>query len=613
VSEPQKKKELSSEMRILIASILSMAVILLWAKFLAPRPPANLPQADKPAISAPAQTNPSTPAPSSAPTPAKLNKAGAPVLAGGATSVSAANAAAAPPKADAQERTIVAENALYRVEISNRGGVVKSWQLKKYKDDARPQRVLDVVHPEAAAQVGGWPFALVLDDPQLEAQANSALYVPGIPHSGASAKDVPGNVDALPGNSLEAPADLQLAWSDGHLEITKTFHFEHSYVVRVETVAKFNGVPIKAGLAWRGGFGDLTVSNPAPVDTVSTFYSEGGKLTDLPFKKLEGPEKWGPGVWMGGKEYTGIEDKYFTAAFLPVSGAASSSLETRYWKVMRTVQVEGKDAQEPVAEVATASSSQPLGLRVYVGPKDYDDLKAMNPPLKALVNFGFLEFISEPLFHGMKWLHGYVPNWGWTIVVLTLVINMLLFPLRISSYKTTLKMQRVAPEIKAIQERYKKYKMNDPKKQEMNKEVMAIYSREGINPVGGCFQMFLQMPIWFGLNSALRGAIELRHAHWLWIMDLASKDPYYVLPVVVGVSMYLVSKMTPMTAADPQQQQMMKIMPIMFAGSFIIFPFSSGLALYILTSSLVGIVQQWYLNRTHPAPAAAKQFTRAKK
>jgi YidC/Oxa1 family membrane protein insertase len=610
VSEPQKKKELSSEMRILIASILSMAVILLWAKFFAPKPPANVPQANRPPITAPAATNPA-----SSPTSPASTTPGNPTAhtpAGVATGIAPSNAAAMPPKTDSQERTIVVESSLYRVEISNRGGVVKSWQLKKYKDDCSyGQRTLDLVQngqkdcskskeKDVPRETGGWPFALVLDDPQLEAQANSALYV-----LDAEA--------AVPAGPLSAPADLQFVWSDGHLEVTKTFKFDHSYVVRVETIAKYNGAPIKAGLAWLGGFGDLTVSNPAPVDTVTTFYSEGGKLTDLPHKKLEGPEKWGPGVWMGGKDYAGIEDKYFAAAFLPVNGSASGSLETRYWKVARTVQVEGKDAQEPVAEVATATSSQPLALRVYVGPKDYDDLKAMNPPLKALVNFGFLEFISEPLFHGMKWLHGYIPNWGWTIVVLTLVINMLLFPLRISSYKTTLKMQRVGPEIKAIQERYKKYKLNDPKKQEMNKEVMAIYSREGINPVGGCFQMFLQMPIWFGLNSALRGSIELRHAHWLWISDLASKDPYYVLPVVVGVSMYLVSKMTPMTSADPQQAQMMKIMPIMFAGSFIIFPFSSGLALYILTSSLVGIAQQWYLNRKHPAPAAAKQISRGKK
>jgi YidC/Oxa1 family membrane protein insertase len=183
VSEPQKKKELSSEMRILIASILSMAVILLWAKFFAPKPPANLPQANKPAITAPAATNPATQPATTSPstTPGRPN---ATTPAGVATGIAPSNAASMPPKADAQERTIVVENALYRVEISNRGGVVKSWQLKKYMDDSKPQRVLDVVHPDAAAQVGGWPFALVLDDQQLEAQANSALYVAGIPHVG---------------------------------------------------------------------------------------------------------------------------------------------------------------------------------------------------------------------------------------------------------------------------------------------------------------------------------------------------------------------------------------------------------------------------------------------
>ena len=299
------------------------------------------------------------------------------------------------------------------------------------------------------------------------------------------------------------------------------------------------------------------------------------------------------------------------AAFLPPL-ADPVPLETRYWKVFHNIKVDGKDQAEPVPEIATATSAQNMALRVFVGPKDYDDLKAMHPPLHSLVQFGYLEFIADPLFHGLKWLHKYIPNYGWAIVVLTLIINMVLFPLRISSYKTTLKMQRVAPEIKQIQERYKKYKMNDPRKAEMNKEVMAIYSREGINPVGGCFQMFLQMPIWFGLNRALSYAIELRHTQWLWITDLASKDPYYVLPVLVGITMYLVSKMTPMTTTDPQQAQMMKIMPLTFSVMFVVFPFSSGLALYILTSSLVGILQQWYLNRSHPLPAPAKP-TRAKK
>ena len=573
------KDKFTPELRILVASLLSMAVILLWAKFFGPKPPGTPPQQNQPAQVATA--TPGSPAPAAAPSAASVP-----------AKVSAATTPAAPPTADSQERTIVVENALYRVEFSNRGAVVKSWQLKNYKDDSKPQKTLDLVHPQAAAETGGWPFALTFDDPQLGTLANSGLYK-----------------ISSDSNLLEAPADLTFTWSDGHLQVTKKFHFDHSYTVSVETSVTKDGNHVMAGLAWLGGFGDLTVTNPIPVETVFIFYSEGGKLNSLPHKKLEGPEKWG-NVWQGGKEFTGIEDRYFVAAFLPPLNQ-SVPLETRYWKVFHNIKVDGKDQSEPVPELATAASAQDMALRVYVGPKDYDDLKAMHPPLHSLVQFGYLEFIADPLFHGLKWLHKYVPNWGWAIVVLTLVINMVLFPLRISSYKTTLKMQRVAPEIKQIQERYKKYKMNDPRKAEMNKEVMAIYSREGINPIGGCFQMFLQMPIWFGLNRALSYAIELRHTQWLWITDLASKDPYYVLPVLVGVTMYLVSKMTPMTATDPQQAQMMKIMPLTFSVMFVVFPFSSGLALYILTSSLVGIVQQWYLNRTHPLPAPAKP-TRAK-
>jgi YidC/Oxa1 family membrane protein insertase len=579
VSVPGQKDKFTPELRILVASLLSFGVIILWAKFFGPKPQVPPTQGNRPAATAPA-----TPGPVASPA------ANAPQAAAAPATIAPAKPVNVAVKSDSQERTIVVENSLYRVEISNRGAVVKSWQLKNYKDDAKPQRVLDVVHPDASQQTGGWPFSLVLDDEQLQNAANAGLYQI--------------SSDAT---NVRAPTDVDLTWSNGHLEVTKHFHFDHTYVVRVETSVKFNGNPIKAGLGWLGGFGDLTVTNPAPVETVTTYYSEGGKITNFAHKKLEGPDKWGPGVWQGGKDFVGIEDRYFTAAFLPPNGAAPGTLETRYWKAFHTVKAaDGQEALEPVPQVAAAAPTQPLALRVYVGPKDYDDLKKMNPPLHGLISFGWLEFIAEPLFHGLKWLHNYIPNWGWAIVVLTLVINMLLFPLRISSYKTTLKMQRVAPEIKAIQEKYKKYSMRDPRKAEMNKEVMAIYSREGINPVGGCFQMFLQMPVWFGLNTALRYAIEMRHATWLWVTDLSAKDPYYILPVLMGLSMYLVSKMTPMTATDPQQQAMMKIMPITMAGIFMISPISSGLAVYILTSSVVGIAQQWYLNRTHPAPAPAK-------
>jgi YidC/Oxa1 family membrane protein insertase len=586
VSEPQKEKGLRPELRILVASLLSMFVIIAWAKFFAPKAPPPSPQTSKPAVSSPA--NP--------------GQAAAPPPGTGAHGTSSIATAATPPaaaKSDTQERNIVVENDLYRLEFSNRGGVVKSWQLKKYKDDAKPARVLDVVHPDASQELNAWPLSISLSDPNLDETANSGLFQATVKGSESP-------------STLTAPTELDFSWSDGHLEVRKHFKFGDGYVVQSEVTAKLDGKPVTAGLSWMGGFGDTTVQNPIPVETVSTFYSEGGKLYTFAHKKLEDQGKWGPVLWQGGKDWAGVEDRYFTAVFLPPVGAPPGTIETRYWKTWHTIKVtdnQGKaeDKAEPVPQVAAATSMQPTTMRIFVGPKDYDDLKRMNPPLQSLVNFGWMEIIADPLFHALKWLHNYIPNWGWAIVVLTLIANMLLFPLRISSYKTTMKMQRVGPEIKAIQEKYKKYKINDPRKAEMNQEVMAIYQREGINPVGGCFQMLVQMPIWFGLNRVLNSAIELRHAPWFsWITDLSSRDPYYVLPIVMAASMYLVSKMTPMTSTDPQQQMMMKFMPLTFAGMFIVFPISSGLAVYILTSSLVGIAQQWYLNRTHPVTVPVK-------
>jgi YidC/Oxa1 family membrane protein insertase len=583
---PQKEPGLSPQLRILVASLLSMIVIVVWAKFFAPKPQPPSQQPNQPQVTAPVTPGqPSAPSNNLSSQPAATPKV-APVPLAAA-------------KGEPQERSIVVENGLYRVEFSNRGGVVKSWQLKKYRDDAKPPRTLDLVHSDASTELNAWPLSVALSNNDLDQSANTGLYVVKAKNESAPA-------------TLTAPADLDFSWSDGHLEITKHFRFDDSYVVQTEVSAKLDGKPITAGLSWLGGFGDVTVANPAPVETVNAYYSEGGKLNSFPYKKLDDGGKWGPGVWQGGKDWAGIEDRYFAAAFLAPVGGPPGTLEARYWKAWHTAkgtdnQGKPEDKPEPVPQVAVASSAQPAAMRLYVGPKDYDDLKKMNPPLQALVNFGWLEIIADPLFHALKWIHSYVPNWGWAIVILTLVVNMLLFPLRISGYKTTMKMQRVAPEIKAIQERYKKYKINDPRKAEMNQEVMAIYSREGVNPVSGCLQAFAQMPIWFGLNRALSSAIEMRHAPWFgWITDLSASDHYRVLPILMGISMYIVSKMTPMTTTDPQQQMMMKFMPISFAAMFMFFPISSGLAVYILTSSVVGIGQQWYLNRTHPVTPAPK-------
>src|SRR5262245_57435475 len=282
-----------------------MIVIVVWAKFFAPKPQPNLPQSGQPQATAPAvpSQSPAAPNNSQPPVPPAKAAATAPVAA----------------KGEPAERSIVVENGLYRVEFSNRGAVVKSWQLKQYRDDAKPPRTLDLVHPDAGNELNAWPLSVALSNNDLDQAANSGLFVATANSSSAPA-------------SITAPGELNFSWSDGHLEIIKHFRFDDSYVVRAEVSAKLDGKPITTGLSWLGGFGDPTVTNPIPVETVNAFYSEGGKLNNLPHKKLEDGGKWGPSVWQGGKDWAGIEDRYFAAAFLPPVGAPPGSIQTRYWK-----------------------------------------------------------------------------------------------------------------------------------------------------------------------------------------------------------------------------------------------------------------------------------------
>jgi len=557
-------KELSPEKRALLAGVLSLLVIVAWSYFFAPKPKPQ-PPATSPAATQPAPQPGTQPGP---PAPAQ---------------VKAAPPASRQAKAAAEEKTIVVENGLYRVELSNRGAVVRSWVLKKYTDDNKPPKPLDLVHAETAPKFG-WPFSLALDDSALEQQINAALFEV-TPSSGP----------------LDAPAEVRFEWSDARTSVSKRLKFAPgSYVVHIETSVTVDGQPRAHNLAWRGGFGDPTVYLAA--EQVQAFFSAVAKFTAVPNKELGVPDQPAQRQRRASNaDFGGIQDLYFAAAFVPEK---PGTLTLTDWRLERDVVIEGKPAKQPLAEVAVGSSEAagPLALRVFVGPKDLDILKAQNPPLGQLVDFGWMEFIAAPLFYFLRWIYGYVPNYGWAIIILTVAINMVLFPLKLKSWRSMQKMQRVAHEVKSIQERYKKYGMRDPRKQQMNQEIMELYKRHGINPVGGCLPMLLQMPIWFGLYRMLTVTIELRHAPWIWwIRDLSVKDPYYILPVLMGLTMYAMQKMTPMTATDPAQQKMLTFMPLMFGGMFVIFPVSSGLVLYILSSNLVGIAQQWYLNKYAPA------------
>ena len=248
--------------------------------------------------------------------------------------------------------------------------------------------------------------------------------------------------------------------------------------------------------------------------------------------------------------------------------------------------------------------------RLFVGPKSLDATESVPVPtivgadkdLRGVVNFGSLGIIARPLFAwrfiGLRWIFGYVHNWGWAIVLQTLLISVLLLPLRIFQMKSALKMQKAAPQIKAIQEKYKKYSMRDPRKADMNKEIADLYKRENVNPISGCLPLLVQMPFLFAYYRMLSNAIDLRQAHWLWIHDLSGPESFpFVLPLVMVVSMFLVQKMTPQAGMDPAQQRMMTVMMPLMMG-FIFFRLAAGLNLYYALSNLIMIVQQAVMNRT---------------
>ena len=557
--------EMGDQIRAVVFVVVALVILFAWGHFykpVAPPPPAQT--TSQPATSQPPENTSAS--------------------AGKATHVSDAVAAASPVKTEtANEKLIAIESPVYVVEFSNRGGVVRSWRLKKYSDDQKPPHLLDLVNSAAAQQLG-WPFSLVLSDAQLEAKANSALY--------EVTPDQP---------NVSAPGEVTFHWSDGHLDVTKKLIFNLNYEMAAEVSVLLDGNPIPAALAWRGGFGDRAVYKAASLVTV--YYKLNDKLELLQYKKLgvSGNQSQ-PALQNGPMEYLGIEDQFFTAAFLP----DGTQLSLWHWTQDHGIVDDGKPASEPISEMAAGTTiAAPLRARLYVGPKDLKILEKTKPPLAELINFGWTGVIAKPLLWILQTIQTKVPNYGWCIVLLTLVINFAMFPLKMKSWRSMQKMQKVGPEIRQIQDRYKKYSMTDPRKKKMNEEVMAIYSREGINPMGSCLPMLFQMPIWWALWRVLNGAIELRHAPWIgWIHDLSAKDPYYILPIGMAIMMYLMTKMTPQTTTDPAQQKMMSLMPLMFG--FFFFNLSSGLNLYMFTSNLVGIAQQVYLNRSEPLPSRSK-------
>ncbi len=495
--------------------------------------------------------------------------------------VSPAPPVAGASKQAAKETETVIENDLYRITFTNRGAEVKSWILKKYDNDSETGP-LDLVNPAAAAQFGH-PLSLWAYDEDLRGRLSSALYV-----------------SSLEGNQT-APATITFEYNDDVLSVRKTFSFDHTYIVKVDASVTFKGNSAPALVAWPSGFGDQTT--PAFYAAGLIDYQYNKNIERLAIKKISGG-----GTIPGPFHWAGPTDQYFAAVFIPDDPASASLVTLRNTlSIPRDSQKDQKERTNvEVLGAAVGNVHGPTSQRVFVGPKELEVLQQIPVPgvsgadndLNGLVDFGWWGIIAKPLFLWLKWTyHHVVPNWGWAIVIQTLIISLLLLPLRVTQMKSMLKMQRVAPQIKSIQEKYKKYSLRDPRKAAMNEEISALYKREGVNPAGGCLPMLIQMPFLFAYYRMLGTALDLRHAHWLWIHDLSAADPIYVLPILMVISSLVTQRMTPQAGMDPQQQKMMNVMMPLMMG-FIFFRLQAGLNLYYAVVNVISIAQQAVMNRT---------------
>lgn len=554
------------EVRLLIAFVL-MGLVIVWQYSMRPAP-TPVPAAS---VSATAKdTTGQDPAKNTAiPIPPQT-----PVSAPASAEVPGAVQAAA-------EEIFTVETDVFRVQFSNRGAVVKSWTLKAYKDHAG--QALELVNLKALDKVPA-PFAINFRNQAPAVDLNTALFQVSRADEGR---------------------EVSFRYSDGRTVATKTFNFTPAtYLLEVTSEVVANGIRIPHELAWRGGFGDATVAKPA-ADQHSLYYDlSNSKLKQVALKDA----KDNPVTNTGKFSFAGLEDHYFAGVFLPAD-PTSVELTTFSDSVPDLA-----GAVEP--RIGSAVGGESLNkFSFFAGPKDSNLLGKIDPKLEQLIDWGtWFGFIAKPLFFVLQWVAVRMThNYGWAIVVVTIGINMVLFPLRLTSMKSSKKMQLLQPQIKEINDKYKALPMRDPKKADQQQELMDLYKKNGVNPVGGCLPMALQLPILVAFYTVLGVTIELRGANWLWVHDLSQAEtlPIHILPLLVVVTQFISQKMTPSPGMDPAQAKMMLFMPLMFGYMF--YFYSAGLALYWFTGGLVSIVQQLVLNRAMPAPAVTAPKPQKKK
>jgi YidC/Oxa1 family membrane protein insertase len=553
--------------RLFLAALLSLAVFAIWSHFFPARPvkPPAPAVSGTPAASTPAASPEASPGSAPPGTPGPAGPAGRTPL----------PAWAGQPVQGSTEQRLVLESRDARAVFTSRGAQLLSFQIKNQKTSEGG--ALELLRSRSE---GPYPYGLLRRADRKPHPLNQALF--------QAQADPDGRSVLFRYHGPAGVAEKRFRFDDrGFLEST------------IQVSGGAGGWAVMVGPGIR---------NPTAEEIGSRYgkrlavYKVGGDVQELsPQRELE-PKSVRRADWVG------LEDNYFISAVIPRSGVErtvlvpviieSSSRGNRFLPVPPKDEITSEEKKLlREYEIVLEPEADALSLTSYWGDKSYDRLAALPYHLERSVHFGTFGFLARPLLVALHWIHdNIVANYGWAIILLTIVIKLVLLPLTHTNMKSMRKMQALNPKVQAIREKYKtklrdkQGKPNLEAQKKMNDEVMAVYKEAGVNPVGGCLPLLLQMPILFAFFNLLTAAVELRNAPWLlWIADLSSKDPYYVLPIIMGATQWFQVRMAPQSG-DPMQRRIFEMMPIVMTVMFIGVP--SGLVLYWLTNNVLTILQQ---------------------